>query len=353
MNSTLNTRQKWWFCFAVILSTYVSGIYITQAVERGLLRWDNLPIWIAKLMLNALAAFLWFLFLEWGMALLKKQMEVSNWRNKVFLYYLISGVGMLLLCLLVLWAVQPYRYWFWPFETNAPEINAHISRAVFGLVACITVCGFVALANRQIWLNMESIRLKAEQIEKENLQSKLSALSNQVNPHFLFNSLSILSSLVRRDADRSERFILQLSKAYHYILERRESDIVTLQSELDFLQAYAYLLETRFEGKFKVKISIPETVAAQTKIAPLTLQLLVENAVKHNRMSEKEPLIIQIGVHEQQLVVQNPIRERGEHSHSTGVGLQNIINRYALLCDIPVWVGERDGNFVVAIPLLT
>jgi hypothetical protein len=351
-SSTLNTWQKWWFCFAAILLLYVSGIYVMDVIGQGQLSWRSLPVWLFKLLLNTVFAFGWFLFLEWALQQLKKRVEASRQKDKVIAYYLLGGVGMLAAGMLVMWLLQPLRHWFWTFQQDDPELNAFSTRAVFGLVACITMCGFIALANRQIWLNLEALRSKADRMEKENLQSQISALNNQVNPHFLFNSLSILSSLVRRDADRSEQFILQLSKAYHYILDRHETDTVPLREELDFLKAYAYLLETRFEGKFELRAQLDEATLQATRIAPLTLQLLVENAVKHNRMSEKEPLVIHIAAQDGMLQVRNRLRERGERQPSTGMGLQNIYNRYALLSERPVWAGERQGDWVVEVPML-
>jgi LytS/YehU family sensor histidine kinase len=208
------------------------------------------------------------------------------------------------------------------------------------------------IANRHIMDYMEEVQLKAEQLEKENLLSQFSALKSQVNPHFLFNSLSILSSLVRKDPDLSEQFIDRLSRAYRYILEQRDTDVVPLRTELEFLQSYTFLLQTRFCQKFEVTVVVDDETKNTSRIPPLTLQILVENAVKHNRMSEKEPLQIIVERDGDMLVVRNNFRPRGEEVNSTGVGLQNIINRYALLTDRPVWAGECEDEFVVRVPLL-
>ena len=130
--------------------------------------------------------------------------------------------------------------------------------------------------------------------------------------------------------------------------------MVPLTQEIEFLQAYTFLLQTRFEHKFNVRIDVNNDLAAVSKIPALTLQLLVENAVKHNRMSEKEPLEIVIThTADSMLEVRNLFRPRGEKVESTGIGLQNIINRYALLTDRPVWACEQDDAFVVRVPLLT
>jgi tetratricopeptide (TPR) repeat protein len=201
--------------------------------------------------------------------------------------------------------------------------------------------------------NSASLKRKTQELENQQLVNEISLLKTQVNPHFLFNSLSILSSLVRIDPDLSEQFIEQLSRSYRYILEQKDQSLVTLRTELGFIESYAFLLKIRFENKFNLVIDLPEEMLDRYKIAPLTLQLLVENAVKHNRMSLTEPLIVTIALDENQmLVVKNKLQPRSTPTKSTGVGLQNIMNRYALLTDRPVWAGETEDQFVIKIPLL-
>lgn len=242
---------------------------------------------------------------------------------------------------------------FIPFPLQgSEETSLFFKRSSNGFFLMLMLAGFYLIANRKTTLQMEEISLKAERLEKENVQSQFEALKNQVNPHFLFNSLSILSSLVYVSADLSEKFIDQLSKAYRYILEQKDKEQVLLKTEIDFIESYVFLLKIRFEEKFKVTFAIPPAYLTHYAIAPLTLQLLVENAVKHNQMSEETPLQVYIEVDQNDLVVRNNLRPRPLTEASTGVGLQNIINRYELLSERKVWVGESDGNFIVRIPLL-
>ena len=198
----------------------------------------------------------------------------------------------------------------------------------------------------------QRLQLRSEALEKQQLLNEVALLRSQVNPHFLFNSLSILSSLVRVNADLSEQFIEQLSRSYRYILEQKEQSLVTLRTELEFIQAYSFLLKIRFEKKYDLNIELPEEILDTCKIAPLTLQLLIENAVKHNRMSVKEPLVVTVSVENKTLLVKNRLQLRATAPVSTGVGLQNIINRYALLTKCRVWAGEAGDEFVVKVPLL-
>lgn len=200
--------------------------------------------------------------------------------------------------------------------------------------------------------NSKLFQYKAETLEKQQLLNEIALLKTQVNPHFLFNSLSILSSLVRVDPDLSERFIDQLSKSYRYILEHKDHYLVSLRTELDFINAYSFLLKIRFENKFDVHYHLSEAELDKYKIAPMTLQLLMENAVKHNRMSKKEPLIVEVSIEENKLKVSNNLQVRSGLVGSTGIGLENIKNRYALLTDEPVWAGIKHEHFVVMVPLL-
>lgn len=229
------------------------------------------------------------------------------------------------------------------------------------MVGWLTAAGLgilvVALA---FWVRMlyfrrrsQQLQARSEELEKQQLLNEIALLRTQVNPHFLFNSLSILSSLVHIDANLAEQFIEQLSRSYRYILEQKEHSLVTLRTELEFIKSYSFLLKIRFENKFQLDIQLPDEMLDDKKIAPLTLQLLLENAVKHNRMSEKEPLKVTVVLEAGELlVVKNPVQLRATAPVSTGIGLQNIINRYALLTDRPVWAGETDGAFVVKVPLL-
>ena len=240
---------------------------------------------------------------------------------------------------------------------QAFELTLRQKNRIVGILASFVVLGIlVALAvwTRMLYFKRRSLdmQIRSEVMEKQQLISEIALLRTQVNPHFLFNSLSILSSLVHKNADLSEQFIEQLARSYRYILEQKDQALVTLRTELEFIQSYAYLLKIRFDHKFDLEIDIATDALDRYQIAPLTLQLLVENAVKHNRMSSKEPLIVRVKIQANVLEVRNTLRPRGELIHSTGIGLQNIINRYALLSEQAVWAGEQAGDFVVQVPLV-
>jgi len=200
--------------------------------------------------------------------------------------------------------------------------------------------------------SLTEARTQLINLQKENLQSQYDVLKQQVNPHFLFNSLNVLTSLIKLEPDLAEKFSEQLSKVYRYVLENKDNELVDLNTELNFLDAYIFLLNIRFVGKLVVNLNIPEE-NRNDRIIPLAMQLLIENAIKHNVMSKQNPLVIDIYVDsENYLNVINNLQERPSQIVSTGVGLKNILNRYQLLNLTTPSFGKAGHQFVAKIKLV-
>lgn len=190
-----------------------------------------------------------------------------------------------------------------------------------------------------------------EQLEKEFAGVRLQALRSQINPHFLFNSLSVLSTLVHTDPLASEKFIEKLAKAYRYILEQKDTALIALDEELSFLDAYFFLLQIRFGNKIRLEKNITCNTGAYL-LPPLTLQLLLENAVKHNSMSASAPLLITLQATDAYVEMRNNINLRQNAEAGTGIGLENIRRRMALLGAGEPIVNNNGNEFSVRIPLL-
>lgn len=189
-------------------------------------------------------------------------------------------------------------------------------------------------------------------LQKENLQSQFDVLKQQVNPHFLFNSLNVLISLIKLEPNLAETFTERLAKVYRYVLENRDENLVTVRTELEFLKAYVFLIDTRFQGKVLITIDINEEMENRL-VLPLSLQLLIENAIKHNAFSTKSPLKIRLFIDEHDyLNVVNNLQIREKHIASTGVGLSNISSRYSLICDKAPVFEQTENEFIAKIPLL-
>ncbi|GAB3166635.1 sensor histidine kinase [Telluribacter humicola] len=198
--------------------------------------------------------------------------------------------------------------------------------------------------------------LEKEQLEKSNLQSQLDGLKSQVNPHFLFNSLNSLSSLIADEPEKAERFVDEMSKVYRYLLQTNEAELTPLSTELQFIQSYIHLLTTRYGRGISVNIDIEEGLK-QCYLPPLTLQLLVENAVKHNITLTSKPLHIEIKTTpEGKLIVRNNLQKRIVRVQSNQVGLSNISSKYKLLAqrqtDVSdINIEETSEFFTVTLPL--
>ena len=198
---------------------------------------------------------------------------------------------------------------------------------------------------------------KATIIEKESLKhqqvrSQFAALKNQISPHFLFNSLNTLVTLIAENQDLAIEFTQKLSEVYRYILQNKEKEVVTLQRELDFTDSYIFLLKMRFAENLQIAMDIPNEFL-QDCVAPLSLQMLIENAIKHNEVSTAKPLAIHISVQNgSTLVVKNKLQRKRMVQHSTKTGLENIRKRYQHLSNQPVEVITTATNFIVALPLL-
>lgn len=194
--------------------------------------------------------------------------------------------------------------------------------------------------------------LEAEALHRSQAQASLQSIRNQVNPHFLFNNLNVLSALIIKKSDEANEFVEAFASVYRYILNTKERELVPLREELEFIQPYLFLLAKRFESGLQVDINVPES-AMPLQVVPASLQILVENAIKHNIVSTQRPLRLSIRLNgEQELVVENSLQRKYDVGESTQIGLDNISKRYRLISGKDIRVREEDDRFRVVIPLL-
>lgn len=247
-----------------------------------------------------------------------------------------------------------FVYWLWTLDDFGGDIRAMLeSIKLRYFIPTLLITFFVSLFlnGRAFLLSWKATLIEAERLKKEQISARYETLKNQVNPHFLFNSLNVLASLVHRDANLSEKFIRQLSGVYRYILDSRDKEVVPLEEELETLRAYLFLMDIRFGTALQVEIDIPENT--QLHLAPLTLQMLVENALKHNEVSKANPLHIRIFIENHQyIVVQNTLQGKNTLPDSTGVGLSNIRARYRMLLGKDVVVDDQGQYFTVKVPVI-
>lgn len=218
----------------------------------------------------------------------------------------------------------------------------------FNYVVLQVVLFFIARVLR-LQTDQQESKLENERLKQQNLQNELAALKNQIDPHFLFNSLNSLTSLIRENKPATQ-FVTKLSHMYRYILQSGDSDLVTIKEELKYLDSYAYLIETRYRDRFSLDIQI-EDKYLEEKLPPLALQALVENAVKHNEISAAHPLHVKIYQKDGSIFVENAIRPRTNLAEGTKNGLANLRKRYALLLKKELVVSTDNEVFAVELPL--
>jgi len=181
--------------------------------------------------------------------------------------------------------------------------------------------------------------------------AKFESLKNQIDPHFLFNSLNVLSSLIEENPENAQKFTTSLSKVYRYVLEQKDKDLVSVEEELSFAKTYMNLLKMRFENSLTYEIPTEE-IPTEFKVVPLSLQLLLENTVKHNVVSEQKPLHIKIFIENNYLCIENNFQKKKVLGDRQGVGLQNIISRYTIISKQKVIIEQNEQIFKVKIPIL-
>ncbi len=189
------------------------------------------------------------------------------------------------------------------------------------------------------------------QMQKELLLSQYVNLKNQIKPHFLFNSFSVLQSLIETNPEQAGKFLSRLSKMYRHILDSREDSMSHLEKELEILDAYLYLLNVRHEDSLEVTVEVDEQYL-NAFVPTMSLQMLMENVVKHNRFSRSNPLIVKIYTEDDYLIIKNQLNKKGAEVISTKVGLENIKSQYNLQSDKSILIVEDDTFFTVKLPVL-
>lgn len=356
--------------------TFTLFSYLKQLMQN-----KDLSRWQRKLMLGGLLLFIcaWYAAAE----------EYKHVSTMQVLKDLGTMLGMALaLWLLTRWVMSIFRKKFPHYSQTFKRIILTLTTSgVLGMLATTVLYGipqfflerrFVSFAQlshnfgpsfffsaliigaHEVMLNhfeLRKIDQEREELKKAHLQSQLDSLKSQVNPHFLFNSLNTVLSLIATSPKNAEQFVLELSSVYRYLLQANENQLTTLQEEMQFTKSYFHLLKTRFGDAIRLKQEIDEDALHQ-QVPSLTLQLLIENAVKHNVVSNTKPLTITIRTYRESqtseflLIVQNNLQRKTQQIASGGMGLNNILSKFRLLNQNDVIITDKDNHFTVVLPLL-
>ncbi len=279
-------------------------------------------------------------------------LEKRHWKPKQRIKRIVAGfVGSVIITLLCMFLLNM----FVKTTIEGRSLMEFIRSERFGnyqFALWITLSAVSVLHIVYFYNKTQQNRIKEQRVIAGTASAKFDALKNQLDPHFLFNSLNVLTSLIEENPDQAQKFTTSLSKVYRYVLEQKNKELVIIDEELQFAKTYMSLLKMRFEDS--IVFDMPEKASnPESKVVPLSLQLLLENAVKHNMVTSSKPLHIKIYEERENLVVENNLQPKQIVKKGSGVGLSNIKQRYDLLTNRKVKINKEVNSFVVAIPMLT
>lgn len=385
MNSTKKLFILYFYLKQSIKKYITTSELHNQIVAEESLQKESSKGWIGKLILKALVTsilvFFTIVFLHQGTLFFNK--DGSSVFNKVMAFELTATFVFLFLIFLVQRGISSFMNLKIKNSPTALKSSIEailvISSAVLLLFITVLIPFYLVfpeidVIDRKIRLNyifmailalffyyfgereqskrrLQKELLRTAKLQKESFEAQLQHLRNQMNPHFLFNSLNVLVTLIKIDQDRAVKFVQKLSEVYRAFLQNSEKELISLHEELKVVKAYNYLLKTRFGDAIAFKSDIPEE-HKKLFLPPGALQSLIENAVKHNGSTRKNPLVIKVSTEEDKLIVSNKLKARKSPPTSTNTGLKNLINRYKFLTNKKATFQKKDGYFIAEIPLL-
>jgi len=279
--------------------------------------------------------------------LLDRRMPWAKYKGRRFALQIVLGIALSLTGINYLYLVLKDLY-----TDNAPDLSQLIPINIYGIaltIPCITI--YFGVKFLKEW---NTSQLQAEKLQKENARSQMMSLRNHLDPHFLFNNLNILSSLIDHDVALSKTYLDKFAEVYRTILKSELSDLTTLREELELLEAYNYLIKIRWRDALIIKMNIDESML-DTALPPLAGQMLIENAIKHNTISTTSKLTIDISTTSDNFLVISNSKHLKKYADETreGTGLENIKNRYQYFTDRKMVIINTDEEFKVKLPLLT
>jgi sensor histidine kinase YesM len=322
----------------------IIGVIITLiAYPQGFLSVKFLFFLITYSLALGLPSMKGFEYIEW-----KLEHHIS-WLKKPNLRFILTVFLEIIIGILILLIVNYLIF----IVIQRQQIDILYSKTFEGLKYLIifTIIGVILINFSYFFKSWKQAALNEEKLKREKLAIEYEALKNQVNPHFLFNSLTALSSLVYKDQDKAVTFIREFSNVFRYVLECREKEVVDFVTEKKLLESISYLYHIRYEDSLQININLPD--AGDKFIIPMALQMLLENAIKHNAIAVDKPLIVEIHEEKEYVVVRNNLQPRKTEIVSSKIGLENIKSRYKYLSDKDVLVEISNEEFVVKIPVLS
>jgi sensor histidine kinase YesM len=327
-----------------LLIPVISGIIIALiSYPQGFLSVKFIPFLLIYSVSLGLPFMKFYEYIEW------KLEQHIPWLTKPKIRFIVSVIIELLAGIIILILVN----WLFYIVLQKQEIKTLFSKTGEGLtyLTIFIFAGIIIINSTEFFKNWKAAAVNEEKLKREKLAVEYEALKNQVNPHFLFNSLTALSSLVYKDQEKAVAFISEFSNVFRYVLESRDKEVVDFSTEKKLLESVSYMNRIRHGDSLQININLPE--ATDKFIIPMALQMLLENAIKHNSISESKPLKVEITEEDGYIIVKNNLQPKMSEIVSNKIGLENIKSRYKYLSDKSVTVESSNGSFIVKIPVLS
>ncbi|GAA4397492.1 hypothetical protein GCM10023187_07020 [Nibrella viscosa] len=311
---------------------------------------DCYSSWQGAITMSVFTGSFWA-FLWTGNGLLTDYLNTRiNWVREPGKRFIAGILGTIILSTIIILAINAALHLLWLGKPIAGFFTDRSVKGSFISSFLITTLVSLFLHGRMFLFSWRQSAINEERLSAEVLSSRYESLKSQVNPHFLFNSLNALTSLVYKDQDQAVLFIRKLADVYRYVLDTRDTELVPLRDELGFVKDYLFLQKIRYDESLHIDIRID--TGQDSQIPPLALQMLLENAVKHNIISEDDPLRIEVFIEQDYLVVRNNLQLKATMEPKTGLGLKNIAARYTFLSNRNVVIDPSPNYFIVKLPIL-
>jgi two-component system LytT family sensor kinase len=328
-----------WALFVIVVSTIISFFI------HGPKLFSSLSYYLEYTPLGFAYGFAFMV----GNKIISNYTKKLNWKKNLKRANVIS-LSMYIIYGIIVSVMVPYLYdrYYWNMTGDSLFIDVSV-KALMGISLEMTfIAIYYSTYLTKYW--KESIEAN-EELKRENLLATYEALKNQVDPHFLFNSLNTLSGVVEQKPELAPDFIKKLSDIYRYVLEQNDKELISINDEMKFVEDYIFLSKMRFGEALLFKSNLSDKITIQ--IVPLGIQMLVENAIKHNIIADDMPLNIEIGIEGDYLIVRNNIQKKKTiHPGKEPLGLENLKKRYAYLSDASVEIIESDSKFIVKLPII-
>ena len=333
-------RISWW---NLIIPNVIGFIIALLSYPQGFQSASFIPFLVIYSLSIGIPFMKTYEYIEW------KLEQFIPWLTKPNLRFFLTAFLEITIGILILTAVNYFIF----IVIQKQEINILFSKTSEGLKYLIifTIIGTILINSSHFFKSWKQAAVNEEKLKREKLAIEYEALKNQVNPHFLFNSLTALSSLVYKDQQKAVTFIREFSNVFRYVLESREKEVVDFATEKKLLESVSYLNQIRYEDSLQIKLNLSD--ATDKYVIPMALQMLLENAIKHNSISVNKPLKVEIVEEDGYVVVKNNLQPKKSEIISNKIGLENIKSRYKYLSDKDVLIEISNEEFIVKIPVLS